>query len=207
MVAGTLDEAVEAAESLMAQTSEREQLYNSGRIVSAWTKAARGQSDEALAESEQALGRAREIGDPQAVAPALDTRAFALFLAGREADASVLAEEFLAHTEMLVIAGYAGDVPLLLAELGRGDDFVTAVGHVHWVGLWHDAGVATARGEFARAAEIYEGMGARFLEAWARLLAAENGDRVQLDAALAFFARERALPFVRRCEALLSASA
>jgi hypothetical protein len=45
------------------------------------------------------------------------------------------------------------------------------------------------------------------LEAWARLLAAERGDLSQLEPARAYFAAEQAAPFLRRCDAVLAASA
>jgi len=46
-----------------------------------------------------------------------------------------------------------------------------------------------------------------FGAAWARLLGAERGDLSQLEPARAFFEAERAAPFLRRCEAVLAASA
>jgi hypothetical protein len=50
-------------------------------------------------------------------------------------------------------------------------------------------------------------VGAAFPEAWARLLAAERGDLSQLEPAREFFTAEAATPFIRRCEAVLAASA
>jgi hypothetical protein len=50
-------------------------------------------------------------------------------------------------------------------------------------------------------------MGARYLEAWATLLAAERGQRVDLVGARAYFEHVGAAAHVRRCEALLPASA
>jgi len=68
-------------------------------------------------------------------------------------------------------------------------------------------GTAAAEGEFVRAADIYARIGANFLEAWARLIAAERGDLSQLEPARAFFVRAGAMPFGARCEAVLAASA
>jgi hypothetical protein len=57
------------------------------------------------------------------------------------------------------------------------------------------------------ACEIYHSIGARFMEAWAGLLAAEHGDTSRLDTALAYFEEQQATPYVQRCRALLQASA
>jgi hypothetical protein len=110
-------------------------------------------------------------------------------------------------TEALVTPDeLASDLPLHLVELGRGEEYLTLMegvrGHP-----WLEAGRAAASGEFARAAEIYGGMGARFPEAWAGLLAAERGDTSRLDAALAYFEEQQATPYVQRCRALMQASA
>ena len=53
------------------------------------------------------------------------------------------------------------------------------------------------------ACEIYHSIGARFMEAWAGLLAAEHGDTSRLDTALAYFEEQQATPYVQRCRALL----
>jgi hypothetical protein len=73
--------------------------------------------------------------------------------------------------------------------------------------LWLEAGRSAAAGDLARASEIYGSMGARFAEAWAALLAAERGDTSRLDAALAYFEKQQATPYVQRCRALMQASA
>ena len=73
--------------------------------------------------------------------------------------------------------------------------------------LWLEAARAATSGDLMRAAEIYGGMGARFQEAWAALLAAERGDTSRLDSALAYFEEQRATPYVQRCRALMQASA
>ena len=75
---------------------------------------------------------------------------------------------------------------------------------------WRTAGVAAAQGDLVTAADAYERIGSKFVEAWARLLAAEAGcpdSDVQLARAQAYFERIGATPYLRRCEALLTASA
>jgi hypothetical protein len=64
-----------------------------------------------------------------------------------------------------------------------------------------------AAGEPAEAATVYAEIGTGLCEAWTRLLAAEQGDLAQLEPARAYFEREGATLFLRRCDALLPASA
>jgi class 3 adenylate cyclase/tetratricopeptide (TPR) repeat protein len=164
---------------------------------------ARGQIDEALADAERALAGLRESGTDAQVGPVvLISAARALRSAGRDDEADSLLAE--------VLAGSPGenvfDLPLHLAELGRGEEFLSAVqdrqGHA-----WLAAGRAAAAGDFAGAAERYGRIGARFAEAWAGLLAAERGDTSRLESALAYFEEQRATPYVQRCRALMQASA
>ncbi len=105
-------------------------------------------------------------------------------------------------------AGYQlAELPLLLAAQGREADFAAAVRGLPQLGLWSEAAAVVCDGDLARAADIYGAMGAQFVEAWARLLAAERGGLGQLEQARAYFASQGALPYVQRCEALLHASA
>jgi hypothetical protein len=63
-------------------------------LVSAPTRAQRGDIERALAEVALVLPRAREIADPQAIAPALTEAAFVNALAGRLDHALRFTEEF-----------------------------------------------------------------------------------------------------------------
>jgi tetratricopeptide (TPR) repeat protein len=163
---------------------------------------ARGQVDEGLRDAEQALASYRESAhDAQVANEILTTTSRCFRAAGRHGEADSLLEEALSVTAKLIY-----ELPLYLAELGRGEDYLALTegkpGH-----LWEDAGRAVAGDEPARAAETYARIGARFAEAWAALLAAERGDTSRLDAALAYFEEQRATPYVQRCRALLQASA
>ena len=164
---------------------------------------ARGQIDEAVSDAERALTSFREGGqDAQIAAHILTTASRCFAAAGRREEASALLTEALsASFDELFF-----DLPLELAEAGRGEDFLAAVGGRQGFS-WLEAGRAAAAGELMRASEIYGSMGARFPEAWAALLAAERGDTSRLDAALAYFEEQQATPYVQRCRALLQASA
>src|SRR5581483_5043559 len=88
-----------------------------------------------------------------------------------------------------------------------GSDFADAIARARASGPWVEAGLALAEDRPGDAARVYAEVGAHFAEAWARLLAAESGDLAQLEPARAFFESQGAEPFVRRCEAVLAASA
>jgi predicted ATPase/class 3 adenylate cyclase len=169
--------------------------------------AAQGLIDEALADAARSLELARSIGDPQQVAPSICGWAFALTAAGRRDEANAALDEVLADETALEHAHWLCDLPLLLVELGRPRDYLTLEKTPGSSSEWRVAGSAAATGDLAGAAEAYGRMGARFNEAWARLLAAERGETAHLAAAHAYFVEQQARPYVRRCEALLSASA
>ncbi|HKD95332.1 MAG TPA: AAA family ATPase [Gaiellaceae bacterium] len=162
----------------------------------------RGQVDEALAEAEPALAGFRESGyDAQVASEILTTASRCFRAAGRLDEADSLLAEALAVPDKMIY-----DLPLYLVELGRGADYLGLTeGKAAYA--WGDAGDAAATGDLLRASEIYGQIGARFVEAWAALLAAGRGDTSRLDAALAYFEAQRATPYVQRCRALLQASA
>jgi class 3 adenylate cyclase len=163
---------------------------------------ARGQVDAALADAEQALQAFRDRGaDAQIAGYVLTAASRCLRAAGRVAEAdSVLTDALVTPDEL------ASDLPLYLVELGRGEEYLTLMEGVRGH-RWLEAGRAAASGELVLAAEIYGGMGARFPESWAGLLAAERGDTSRLEAALAYFEEQQATPYVQRCRALMQASA
>jgi hypothetical protein len=127
--------------------------------------------------------------------------------AGHEADADALLAECLEWSS-LASEDAIYELPLHLVELGRRDEYLQLTAGLPGYGyLWHQAATAAATGNLAAAAELYGRIGARFMEAWAALLAAEHGDASHLDPALAYFEEQRAMPYAARCRALLQASA
>jgi tetratricopeptide (TPR) repeat protein len=204
---GDLVGALELADQVIADTNAGEQVHNAGHGARSKLLASFGRLDEALAESEQVLAKAREVADSQHLAPSLLVRACVLFAAGRNEEARAAIDEVLADPRLVRVGYLFAELPLLLAEEGREADFTAAVRGIPQLGLWSEAATAVCDGDLARAADVYGAMGARFFEAWARLLAAERGELGQLEQARAYFVSQGALPYVRRCEALLHASA
>jgi tetratricopeptide (TPR) repeat protein len=171
---------------------------------------AAGRIDEALEQSERSLRRAREIGDPQLLGGALLARASALAASGAPDHAAPLLDELLASTPLMRWFVWLAPLPLLLHELGRGDDYIAACDAVPMQSRWRTAGIAAAGGDLRAAADEYAAIGSRFVEAWARLLAAEQGGAgadEQLARARTYFAELGAPALLRRCELLLQDSA
>lgn len=175
-------------------------------VLRARSLLARGQIEQAVADAERALQRSRETGhDAQVTGPVLINGSRCLRAAGHVEAAEALLDEALGLLATVDVYS-TWDLPLHMIELGRADEYLRLteglVGH-----RWLEAGRTAARGDLVVAAELYAGIGARFAEAWAALLAAERGDTARLDAALAYFEEQQATPYVQRCRALLQASA
>jgi class 3 adenylate cyclase/tetratricopeptide (TPR) repeat protein len=197
--------ALTEAEELLRQVSPSSQVHNGLLYAVGYMLAVQGRFEEAEPLIEESLTRARLARDAQAVAPALAGQVVLFLLAGRRDEANVVADELVANPRYFDPA-FAWDLSLPLVELGREAEWLAAEPGFRRT-LWVEAGAATARRDFVRAADLYDQIGAGLSQAWARLLAAEHGDLSQLEAARTFFTTIGATPFLRRCEAVLAASA
>jgi class 3 adenylate cyclase/tetratricopeptide (TPR) repeat protein len=198
-------EGVVAAANHFLSLQYAEESYQTRPVLACRARAfvARGQLDDAVADAERAVTGLRESGsDAQTTGWVLVVASRCFRAAGRGGDADAYLDEGLAAKPDPTV----WDLPLYLAELGRGEEYVTLMdglaGHA-----WLEAGRAAATGDLGGATAIYGRIGARFAEAWAALLAGERGDASRLDDALAYFEEQRATPYVQRCRALLQASA
>jgi class 3 adenylate cyclase len=211
---GEWDEALALADTVIAAAAESPHYHEGpARMVRAEIRLGRGDLDGALVDSEHGLALARKAKDAQAVGPGLLFRARVLVDAGRQREADGLLVELLRDHDLEDPQQH--QLALLLAELGRGPEYLATLGDAHPATPWLEAGRAAASGDFRRAAACYEEIGARAAEAHARLLTAEalhtEGRRSEADAelarALAYFRSVRATAFTSRGEALLAASA
>jgi tetratricopeptide (TPR) repeat protein len=177
---------------------------------------ARGDEAGAREDCERALELAREGKDPQVVWPSLS---FAALLAVRSDPerAGVLMTELLSEWEAQGHVrsselSWTPDVAIVLASLGRAEEYLAAASETADRSLWRQAAIAFLSGDPAAAAEIYAGMGAGPDEAYARLRAAElllrEGRRaeadVELEKAMAFWRKAGATVYLREGEALLA---
>ena len=175
---------------------------------------ARGGVDGAVDDAEQVLALATGAGDRQALLPALSIAAFAKLAAGDRTGCAALADKLLESTSWSSVWSHFYAAPLLgvvLHALGRGDELAIKTAAVGTRTVWLEAGLASASGDFARACEIYERIGDRPDEAFARLKIAEQliaegrheDARDQLARALAFFRSVGASAYARDAEALV----
>ncbi|MDQ5820051.1 MAG: hypothetical protein M3540_01240, partial [Actinomycetota bacterium] len=213
-IRGDWDGALRLADKLLRAAANRPSyLEGSARRVTSDIVLARGDLERALEESRRGLEQGREIRDAQAITPALLGHTQVLVAAGRQAEADVLLAELLGGYELS--PAWLHYLPLLLCELGRGQEYLAATEGERLPTPWIEAGRAAASGDFARAIELYEAIGARPAEARVRVLAAEAlvGDgrsaeaHTTLQPALAFYRGVGAKAYVSRAEALLAASA
>jgi hypothetical protein len=197
--------ALSDAEELLREVSPDSQVHLGLVSAKGNILATLGRFAEAEPLIEEGLAGARLALDAQAMTPSLAAKLTLLVLSGRREEANAVADEFVAKPSYLE-PSFNGDIALQLIELGRAADWLAASPGFRRT-PWTEAGNAAAAGDFARAAELYDEIGALVASAWARLLAAERGDLAQLESARAFFAGLGAAPFLARCDAVLAASA
>jgi class 3 adenylate cyclase/tetratricopeptide (TPR) repeat protein len=211
---GNWDEALALADTFVESAATRPHYHlGPARVIRARVFLGRGDVSGALTESELALSMARSVKDPQFLGPTLATRARVLAAAGDRRTADRLIDEILRDHD--IDQGWFFGLPLILAELGRKEELLTAIEQAVTSIPWLEAGRAVATGDLTGAAAMYAKIGAQEQEAMARLLAAEElvaeGRRAEADAqltpALAYFRRVRAKAYIGRGEALLAASA
>jgi len=189
--------------------------YHEGpaRMVRSEILLSRGDLDGALTESARALELVREAGDAQVVGPGLGYRAYVLAAAGRRDEMEALLEEILRDHDLTDPWQYL--LAPLLVELGRGQEFIAALGDDAPATPWVEAARALALGDFGGGAAIFGEIGARALQAQAHVLHAEALARAgrcseadaELNRALAYFRSIHATAYAHRSEVLLAATA
>jgi len=219
---GRWDEAVKFADAILAEAEGGSPSYMDvqAREVKARIALARGEVD-AYQEAYRTLERARSIGDPQVLYPALAFAARAARATERADDATSLIDELLglwrerprtvlqSHLQSFV------DAADVLYAFGRGAELEALGAAARVQTRWIEAAAAYVRGDFQRAAEVYSETGSLPDEAFARLRAAEaliragrrpEGDR-ELERAFAFHRSVDAKAYLREGEALLARTA
>jgi class 3 adenylate cyclase/tetratricopeptide (TPR) repeat protein len=202
--AGRWDEALCEADAFIAECEAGAPHYleSSTRVVRALIRLARDEREAATVDALRAEELARDVKDPQSLLPALGCRLRVEFELGRLENAAGLAAALLACTHT------AGPIPpgvqmaWTAAPLGIADavrEWIEASG---FPSLWDLAALAILDGEFQDAADRFDQIGSRADEAYARLRAGEEGDRTQLERALAFYRSVGALRYIREGEEL-----
>jgi class 3 adenylate cyclase len=219
---GRWDEALRLAEEMLGAAEGGSPSYMDvqAREVKARIALARG-TVYAFEEAYSALERARSIGDPQVLYPALAFAARAARATGRSDDAILLIDELLGlwrdrpRTVLQSHLQSFADAAEVLSALGRGAELDALGAAARVQTRWIEAAGAYIRGDFVQAADIYAETGSLPDEAFARLRAAEAliaaGRRAEGDAelqrALAFYRSVDAKAHLREGEALLAQTA
>jgi len=211
-VRGLWDEAVVLADEMIAEVEAGSPHYleSTCRYVRALVRLAREDDEGAIADSARLVEIAEMLPDPQVAQPSLVARARVLVETGRAAEAAALLDSAGGRIGREGLG--LSDLAIVTAELGRSPAGLTSLAR-H--GRLAAAAEAVLAGDYARAADLYGGIGSRPDEADARLRAAaalvESGRRAeadaQLGAALAFYRSVGATRYVRKGEQLLAATA
>jgi tetratricopeptide (TPR) repeat protein len=214
---GMWDEVHERIEALLADAPAAGPVA-AARAMRARLRVARGDIPGGHDDSIYSLAAARRAADPQALFPALGTRAHVLVSAGELADGRALLKEFLALWEeweeripfvmggetvsTWLAAGAREDLQRLFSLCKPGET------------LWLDAATAFVDENFDRAVEVYAQFESATDVAIVHLNAAEHfvaeGRRAEADVhlqpALAFYRSVGATFYIRQAEALLAAT-
>ncbi len=216
---GEWDEALRLADGFLAEVDAGASHYLTWQVaaIRAEIRVARGDTGGAIADVERALEGGRAVGDPQAVYFVLPACAHVFALASELERALPLGGEYLDALRRGDDFQFAViNLPTFAAaarRLGLADELGAAL-EGRAATRWTDAVGTYTRGEFARAADILDRIGARPEAAEARLRAGEQHAAAgraaeaeeQLQRALVFYRSVGAASCLGESEALLSAS-
>jgi class 3 adenylate cyclase len=212
---GRWDEAESIATATIEYSESERQYFMEAmaRRVRASIRLARGDSPGAQVDADKALAFVAGGADPQLDLPAQALAAWIFHSTGRINEAARLAPPLLQHwleTKSLVATDWVVDLALAFLGLGREREFAEAAKGATPTTRWLEGAMALAEHDFSRAVETFAKIGSLAFEAYANLLAAEDG-RSLGDAALrrtlAFYRSAGAKAYAQRAEALLRASA
>ncbi|HJS49069.1 MAG TPA: tetratricopeptide repeat protein, partial [Gaiellaceae bacterium] len=219
--AGRWDEPAAELDELIAEFAQGTPHYMevSCRYYRSLIHLACGDLDGAADDASTFVERAEGIKDPQVLYWARAGAARVFYSVGRPNDAELQVNRLLADvgTEGTHEPAHYWvlDLAIAMFATGRAGDFLERLPALGPSTRWAEAAELWAQGEFERAAEVLEEIGARPDEALARLRAAERlagsgGRRAEADEqlrkALTFFRSVGATRYIREGEALLAAA-
>jgi tetratricopeptide (TPR) repeat protein len=218
---GRWEAALDGADQFLAEVGAGSPHFmeRTCRQVRGLIRLARGDLSGALADAARAVELAVQMGDPEALLPALAFHARALVATGQVQQAGARADELLTElAERGALAtnpDWSGPLAIVLQVLERGAELVALAGAVAMPTPWLQAATAMAAGRFEEAADTYAEIGSLPDEMYARLRAAQqhvaSGRRpegtAQLQRTLAFYRQVAATAYLREGESLLVATA
>ncbi len=182
-------------------------LESSTRVVRAFIRLARDEGDAAGADALRAEELARDAKDPQALLPALGCRLRVEFELGRCDSAAAVAGTLLEHPAGSAPFPPGTELAWTAARLGTSDAVREWVDSIPVRSAWNEAALAILDGELVTAADRFRQIGSLADEAYARLRAGLEGDRAQVQRALAFYRSVGARRYIREGDELLAAPA
>jgi DNA-binding SARP family transcriptional activator len=211
VAARILDERIAEAEAGVTHYSDP-----ACRALRASIALARGDLQAASADSEKAVERARKTKDPQLLTPTLALQAIVQLAQGQREAASRLASEVIAQRSALtaLLDLHPTVTPIefawLLRDLGREAELLPAFESAPPT-PWNKAARAVVNGDFVPSVDLVARIAAPWVNAYARLRAAEELTRLgryteahdNLERALAFFRQVSATRYLARAEVLL----
>jgi class 3 adenylate cyclase/tetratricopeptide (TPR) repeat protein len=207
---GRWDEALEMADRWIAdaQAMQGHYLESMWRWYRGRIQLARDDGDAALDESRVGLELARGAADAQLVVPALGFRIRVLWELGHDSTDDLVRElvEVCRRSPLNIANDGFPEVAIALGALGRRSEVEAMAETMPTPTPWRYAALALGSGETLTAAAIFAEMGARSLEAEARLLAAKDGLDADLPAATEFFREAGASRYLAEAEALIATS-
>jgi tetratricopeptide (TPR) repeat protein len=177
---------------------------------------ARDETALALADTGRAVELARSARDPQALFPSLARRAVVLFEVGETDEARASVEELFAYVDAGETFAYAPHAHWVVALAAlAGQTRVLESLRPMAPSPWKEAAIASAVGDYAAAAEIFDSRDVVESAAFMHLRAAERligtGERAEADVhlrkALAFYRSVGAMRYIQEAEAFLRESA
>jgi len=204
--AGAWDRAQSGAEAIMARPGARPIADNTLIGVLATIAAARGEQSVADAHLAALAARAREIGDPQVIHPAL-ARAARLALDSGDA---ARAADYLGDSLVALLDSISNITPetieaaIVAAAIDRGPELLSALAEAISQTPWAEASAEIVEGRFEEAGDILEAHGDLSHAALVRLAGAERAGHVTpgLQKAIAFYESVGAEASLARAAAL-----
>jgi class 3 adenylate cyclase/tetratricopeptide (TPR) repeat protein len=208
--AGEWDDSFTRAEKIVAQLEQGVGIYGAGTAYGyrGLIRLARDDAEGANADAEQALERARQAGEPQALNPDLANAACIFTSVGNRQRADETVTEALASMRPLRHLGFAAMESHSLAwaalTLGREAEVAEVLERDALGSVWQRAALAVAARDFHAAAEIMAGGGFKPDPAFLRL---QSGTEDDLRLALDFYRGVGATRYIREAEAALAVKA
>ena len=197
-------------DEILSRTGTLQYVAAYGADVRCRVRLAQGDLPGAVEDAQHALEVGRGAKDPQRLLPSLAGTAFTLLRLGRRDECTSHVDELLSLHPFTARVPHIVDPAWILTALGRADEYVQLATAVEIPTRWLEAGIAYAKGDLERSADICAEIGVLPNEAYTRLRAAEKlfaegqveRAEAQLSKALEFYRSVGATAYITEGERL-----